>query len=175
MNDLRDPARFDQAYRSLRPLAFSAANRVLRDRAAAEDVVQEVFTHLWRRPNAYQPARGALPGYVAMMARSRAMDRWRTRAARDAALERSVAEQRAAGPASSEDAAEPVIRREGSRRILRALDGLPAEQREALLLAYGRGLTAQEIAEAAGLPVGTVKSRVRLGLQKAREELAVAA
>ena len=59
--------------------------------------------------------------------------------------------------------------------MLRALDGLPDDQRQAVLLAYGRGLTAQEIARAAHVPLGTAKSRVRLGLQKAREGLAAAA
>jgi RNA polymerase sigma-70 factor (ECF subfamily) len=68
-----------------------------------------------------------------------------------------------------------VFRRERSHRVLRALEGLPTDQREAVLLAYGRGLTAQEIARAARVPLGTAKSRVRLGLEKAREGLAAAA
>ncbi len=76
---------------------------------------------------------------------------------------------------TAEDAAEPVIRRDGERRMLSALDRLPGDQREAVLLAFGKGLTAREIAEAAGVPVGTAKSRVRLGLQKARAELSAAA
>jgi RNA polymerase sigma-70 factor (ECF subfamily) len=67
-----------------------------------------------------------------------------------------------------------VLRREGSRRLLRAVDTLPADQREALLLAYGRGLTTREISEAAQVPLGTAKSRLRLGLQKARSALEVA-
>ncbi len=172
--DLRDPRQFNAAYRQLAPLAFSAANRVLRDAAAAEDVVQDVFMQLWLRPSAYDPARGALSRYVAMLSRSRAMDRWRTRSARDAAVERSAQEVRTR-PDAQESAAEPVIRRERSTTVLRALDGLPDDQREAVLLAYGRGLTAQEIAQAASVPLGTAKSRVRLGLQKARESLVAAA
>ncbi len=172
--DLRDPRRFNEAYRQLAPLAFAAANRVLRDAAAAEDVVQDVFVQLWLRPSAYDPARGALSRYVAMLARSRAMDRWRSRSARDAAVERS-AQETLLRPGTQESAAEPVIRRERSTRVLRALDELPSDQREAVLLAYGRGLTAQEIARAARVPIGTAKSRVRLGLQKAREGLVAAA
>jgi RNA polymerase sigma-70 factor (ECF subfamily) len=172
--DLRDPRRFNEAYRQLAPLAFAAANRVLRDAAAAEDVVQDVFMQLWLRPSAYDPARGALSRYVAMLARSRAMDRWRSRSARDAAVERS-AQETLLRPGTQESAAEPVIRRERSSRVLRALDELPSDQREAVLLAYGRGLTAQEIARAARVPIGTAKSRVRLGLQKAREGLVAAA
>lgn len=174
MHDLRDTAQFDQAYRELAPLAHMSANRVLRDAAAAEDVVQDVFMHLWRRPEAYDPERGSLSHYVSMLARSRAMDRWRSRSARDAAVERSATEA-TLRPEVAESAAEPVIRRERSLHALRALDALPTDQREAVLLAYGRGLTAQEIACAARVPLGTAKSRVRLGLQKARAGLAAVA
>lgn len=173
MTDLRDPSQFNQAYRELAPLALTAANRVLRDQAAAEDVVQDVFMHLWRRPEAYDPNRGSLSHYISLLARSRAMDRWRSRSARDAAIERSAADA-TLSPGAEESAAEPVIRRERSLRALKALETLPSDQREAVLLAYGRGLTAQEIARAARVPLGTAKSRVRLGLQKARAGLAAA-
>ena len=170
MTDLRDPIQFNDAYKRLAPLALAAANRVLRDEAAAEDVVQDVFMQLWLRPGTFDPARGSLTSYVTMLARSRAVDRWRTRSARDSAVERS-AEQARVHHADNESAAEPVIRRERSTTLLNALDELPGEQREALLLAYGRGLTAQDIARATGIPLGTAKSRVRLGLRKARETL----
>jgi RNA polymerase sigma-70 factor (ECF subfamily) len=150
---------------------FAAAQRVLRDPAAAEDVVQDVFMGLWKRPQGFDAGRGSLANYLTMLARSRAVDRWRSRATREAATRRS-AEQSLRPPAES--AEEPVLRREGSRRLLRAVDTLPADQREALLLAYGRGLTTREISEAAQVPLGTAKSRLRLGLQKARSALEVA-
>ena len=171
--NLNTPSGFDASYEALRPLAVAAAQRVLRDQAAAEDVAQDVFIALWRNPKAYDAKRGSLRSYVALMARSRALDRWRTRQAREAAVDRSVAEQRVSHT-DEESAAEPVLRRDNSRRILHALDSLPGEQREAVLLAFGRGLTAQEIASAVGVPLGTAKSRVRLGLQKARSELQAA-
>ena len=170
MTDLRDPLQFNDAYRRLAPVALASANRVLRDEAAAEDVVQDVFMQLWLRPSSYDPARGSLPSYVSMLSRSRALDRWRTRAARESAVDRSAEEVRV-NQRPAESAAEPVIRRERSLRLLGALDELPADQREAVLLAYGRGLTAQEIARVAHVPVGTAKSRVRLGLSKARAQL----
>ncbi len=174
MTNLRDPEQFARAYREHAGAMSAAANRVLRDTAAAEDVVQDVFMHLWRKPDGFDQARGSLGSYLTMMARSRALDRWRTRSAREAAVERSKAEH--AGHATvSEDAADPVIRRDTRRRVLHALDALPGEQREAVLLAFGKGLTAREISSAAGVPLGTVKSRVRLGLQKARAELVAAA
>jgi RNA polymerase sigma-70 factor (ECF subfamily) len=171
--NLNTPSGFNSSYEELHPLAVAAAQRVLRDQAAAEDVAQDVFIALWRNPSAYDPARGSLRSYVSLMARSRALDRWRTRQAREAAVDRSAAEQKVRH-VDEESAAEPVLRRDRSRRLLHALDALPGEQREAVLLAFGRGLTAQEIAQAMGVPLGTVKSRVRLGLQKARTELQAA-
>jgi RNA polymerase sigma-70 factor (ECF subfamily) len=170
---LNSPTEFASAYDELHPLAVSAAQRVLRDQAAAEDVAQDVFIALWRRPSAYDPQRGSLRSYVALMARSRALDRWRTRQAREAALERSAAEQRVRHE-DAESASDPVLRKDSSDRILRALDALPRAQRQAVLLAFGRGLTAQEIAAAVDVPLGTAKSRIRLGLQKARAELQAA-
>jgi RNA polymerase sigma-70 factor (ECF subfamily) len=170
MTDLRDPIQFNDAYRRLSPLALAAANRVLRDEAAAEDVVQDVFMHLWLRPGAFDPARGTLTSYITMLSRSRALDRWRTRSARESAVERSADEVRV-HRTDHESAADPVIRRESAHTLLGALGELPEDQRDALLLAYGRGLTAQEIARATGIPLGTAKSRVRLGLRKAREVL----
>jgi RNA polymerase sigma-70 factor, ECF subfamily len=174
MRTLRDPLTFDRAYKEHAGAMFAAANRVLRDAAAAEDVVQDVFMHLWRKPASFDASRGSLGSYLTMMARSRALDRWRTRSARDGAVERTKQEAKL-NASVQEDAAEPVIRRDTQRRVLGALDGLPGEQREAVLLAFGKGLTAREIAKAAGVPLGTAKSRVRLGLQKARADLVAAA
>jgi len=172
--DLRDPLQFDEAFRRLMPAAVAAAARVLRDEAAAEDVAQEVFVRLWINPAAYDPRRGPLSRYVTMLAHSRALDRWRSRSVRESAVERS-AQELPPEPGTQASAAEPVIRREGSLRLLGALEELPQDQREAVLLAYGRGLTAGEIARAVDVPLGTAKSRVRLGLEKAREQLEAAA
>jgi RNA polymerase sigma-70 factor (ECF subfamily) len=175
MQDLRDPRQFNEAYRRHAPGAKAAAARILRDEAAAEDVVQDVFMQLWLRPGAYDPGRGSLGAYVTMLARSRAVDRWRTRSAREAALQRSVEEVRVRGDEMGEDTLEPVIRRDRRRRLASAIGELPTEQRSAMLLAYGRGMTAREIADTTRIPLGTAKSRLRLGLQKARENLDVAA
>ena len=112
----------------------------------------------------FDPARGSLSSYLTMMARSRALDRWRTRSAREAAVERVEGRARGRTRTSPRTPPSPVIRRDTRRRVLHALDALPGEQREAVLLAFGKGLTAREIATAAGVPLGTVKSRVRLGL-----------
>lgn len=172
--DLRDPRQFERAYRECAPLARSAAYRVLQEWGAAEDVVQEVFTALWRRPGAFDPRRGPLPRYVAMMARSRAVDSWRSSRTREAATERA-GEQAVDVPRVAEDATAPAERRELADTVLRGLEAAPRPQREAVLLAYGGELSSAEIANVLDVPLGTAKSRVRLGLEKTRAALAAAA
>jgi RNA polymerase sigma-70 factor (ECF subfamily) len=171
--DLTDQAAFAGAYREHRARAFAAANGVLRDAAAAEDVVQEVFLQLWSRPQAFDESRGSLGTYVAVMARSRAIDVRRARRARDAATERAAHAEPAA-PAR-DTTAERAISADLSSRALRVLEQLPAEQRDVMLLNYGRGLTVPEIARLTGVSLGTAKSRVRLGLRRTRALLEPAA
>ena len=174
MTVLTSTSSFASAYRDHYALALSAAHRVLGDRAAAEDVVQDVFTTLWRDPRKFDPKRGNLPGYVAMMARSRAVDRVRSRNAGSAAVDR-LAVREAAREDDLETPAEVAVRREDAGRVLAAVAELPAAQRDAVLMAYGRGLSTAEIAQAAGVPLGTAKSRLRLGLQRTRQAVASAA
>ena len=155
---------------------------VLRDPPRAEDVVQDVFLRLWRRPEAFDPARGDLAAFLRLMARSRAVDLWREAQARDRARRRVLAahaprpgSRTAARPelrAAAADTPDGVALRSAERARLRvALRTLPAEQRQAVALAYFGGLTAEEIASRDGIPLGTVKSRVRLGLHKLRDAL----
>jgi len=164
---------FSAAYREHYPLAFSTAYRVLRDAATAEDVVQDVFTTIWRHPDRFDPQRGSLPGYVAMMAGSRAVDRVRSRNAGSAAADRLAVldVQREQGVESPADA---VMRRHEAGLVLAAVAELPAAQRDAVLMAYGRGLSTAEIAKAVGVPLGTAKSRLRQGLQRTRQALSSA-
>ena len=150
-----------------RAVMILAADRVLRDRAAAEDVAQDVLLDLWRRPESFDASRGSLRSYLQMKSRSRALDRWRTRSAQAAAATRA-AHQAHAEPNFAASAADVVVRRDEAGQLTRALEELPIPQREALLLAYGRGLTAHEVARAVGVPLGTAKSRLRLGLKRAR-------
>jgi RNA polymerase sigma-70 factor (ECF subfamily) len=138
---------------------------VLHDHGAAEDVVQEVFVHLWRRPRSFDERRGSLRSYITMLARSRAIDRWRSQAVHDSAVERLGDEP---GVRHEASAADRAIVRERAAWAARVVDRLPAPQREAVLLAYGADMSAGEIAAALGVPHGTAKSRVRLGLEKLR-------
>jgi RNA polymerase sigma-70 factor (ECF subfamily) len=165
MAELRDPHAFERAYREHRAGALAAARGVLRDPDSAEEVVQDVFTHLWRRPRAFDERRGSLHGYITMLARSRAIDRWRTQAVQESAFERLGAGTAATAERS---AAEHVIDRESASRAASMVDRLPPPQREALLLTFAKGMSSSEIAVAIGVPAGTVKSRVRLGLDKLR-------
>jgi RNA polymerase sigma-70 factor (ECF subfamily) len=166
-SDLRDPEAFTAAYRRLAPAARTAALSVLRDEAAAEDVVQDVFCELWIRPEAYRPERGSLATFVYLLARSRALDRLRSSAAAEAALHRDALEARAR-PAAAEPTSEAVIRRVSASEMLSDLDRLPDGQRAAVLLHHVGGLSDGELARAMQVPLGTAKSRIRLGTRRAR-------
>jgi RNA polymerase sigma-70 factor (ECF subfamily) len=175
MDDLSDRLQFESAYARLAPLARRIANSVLRDPAAAEDVVQDVFLGLWRNPRSFDPGRGTLSTYVAMLAQSRSLDRRRSLGAQASAFQRLADEARAVSGKPSDDLVDVAHARERRGRLLAAVGELPAEQRDAILLAFGQGLTAREIAFRGRLPLGTAKSRIRLGLAKAREQLGEAA
>jgi RNA polymerase sigma-70 factor, ECF subfamily len=164
--DLADPSDFADAYRRHRRQAFVAADCVLNDAAAAEDVVQEVFLRIWARPRMFDATRGSLETFIAVTARSRAIDMLRSRTRRDAAIARAGgAERSLEAPDALVDGA---IRAELREHALRALARLPAAQRDAVLLSYGRGLTMPEVARLTGVPLGTAKSRLRLALRRTR-------
>jgi len=160
-HDLRDPPVFARAYGQHARSVHAAAMAILEDPVAAQDVVQDVFLRLWRRPEAFDARRGGLGSYLRLMARSRAIDVWReTRA--DSRLGERLRLVVDHGP--DERGASAVERSE----LCDALGGLPHGQRQAVVLAYWGGLTASEIAGVADVPLGTAKSRVRIGLNKLR-------
>jgi RNA polymerase sigma-70 factor, ECF subfamily len=169
--DLRQPAVYSASYRRLAPGAHAAARAILGDPVEAEDVVQDVFTTIWSRPDAFDPGRGSLATFVNVMARSRALDRRRSQGIARGAYERVAADQ-VALRTGTEEPEETVIRRDLVGRALDALEHVPDRQREAVLLTHVRGLSHSEVARATRTPLGTAKSRVRLGLNGAREHLA---
>jgi RNA polymerase sigma-70 factor (ECF subfamily) len=152
---------FRQAYLDHHRAVYAAAFGVLRDSALAEDVVQDVFLRLWRRPGAYDERRGDLGTFLRLIARSRALDLWREAQVRGRAAAR-LQDAYVAPATPSED---PEVRE--------ALARLPDAQREALVLAYWGGLTADQIARHVRVPLGTAKSRLRLGLARLRTQYTV--
>jgi RNA polymerase sigma-70 factor (ECF subfamily) len=168
--DLSDVEAFRRVYAEHHDELVAVAWRVLRDEAAAEDVVQDVFLGLWMSPASFDARRGSLRSYLRMIVKHRSLDRWRTRVVSVAAVERAKT-QAMVGEGAGGSAAEAVIRRETARAVRAAVDSLPESQREAILLAYGSGLSTPEVASVTGAPLGTAKSRVRLGLTAARKAL----
>ena len=142
--------------------ALGLALRIVRNRTEAEDVVQEVFVQVWRQASRYDPARGNPEAWVCTMARTRALDRLRWRAARREDSSES-APPRVEAPAT-----------EDALAVRQALGDLSVEQRRALELAYYEGLTQSEIAHRLGEPLGTVKTRIRTAMIRLREALAPA-
>ena len=168
---LRDPEAFSAAYRLLAPAAHATALAVLRDGEAAQDVVQEVFCAIWTHPEAYRPERGSLRTFVKIMAHSRALDRLRAHATAAAALNRRTLEARTQ-PDAAEPSSDAVIRRDRTKEVLRVLDDLPDGQRAAVLLHHVAGLSDRELAQATCVPLGTAKSRIRLGTRRVRDAVA---
>jgi RNA polymerase sigma-70 factor (ECF subfamily) len=168
--DLGDSRQFDEAYRTHQRRVRAAAQRVVSDAGAAEDVVQEVFLKLWLRPDLFDSARGSLAAFLCVMARSRALDRLRADGARDRAGGR-LAEYRALEPVAAEEPVAALIRSDEREELRRALLRLPAAQREALTLAYGREMNSVEIARATNVGRATARSRLRLGIGKLRADL----
>lgn len=150
------------------------AGRILGASGEAEEVVQEVFLYAWRAASTFDPARGSVLAWLLVATRSRSIDRLRARrptAVSDRGSDRGgTPDPLAALPAAGDLEAESATREWES--ICRAAIGeLPADQREVLELSYFDGLTHTEIAERTATPLGTVKTRIRLGLMKLRERM----
>ena len=167
---LDDPTTFARAYDEHHRGVYGAAYRILGNVVQAQDVAQDVFLRVWRNPSKFDAKRGELGSYLRLMARSRALDLWREGQAAGRASDRLKLVVAKEEP-RVEDRPARMAEREDERAAVReALRLLPDPQREAVVLAYWGGLTADQIAKRAGVPLGTAKSRIRLGLAKLREE-----
>ena len=150
-------------------LIFSLAMRILRERADAEDVVQDVFKQVWVEAGRYNTARGAVAAWMLMMTRSRAIDRLRARRARPEAAGGARAAETVPDEAIPQDL--QMLSMEQVAHLRDALNALPDAQRVALELAYYEDLTHAEIAERLSAPLGTVKTRIRQAVIRLREAL----
>lgn len=167
--DLSDPSTFERAFAEHERGVYAVAYRVLGNQAQAQDVVQDVFMRIWRKPDRFDPSRGELGSFLRLMARSRALDLWREGDAANRAGERfkvAVTQEPVREDARPDLECEQRDQRTRMRSLVREL---PDAQREAIVLSYWGGMTADEIAKRSGVPVGTAKSRVRLGLNRLRE------
>jgi RNA polymerase sigma-70 factor (ECF subfamily) len=148
---------------------FALALRILKDRQIAEEVVLDVFLQIWRNAASFDPARGRPLGWILTIARSRALDALRSRTVRNRREEDLTAGAALTDLASSPPERAALVDR--SRRVAAAIAGLPADQASAVELAYFQDLSHTEIALRLGLPLGTIKTRIRLGMVKLREKL----
>ncbi len=164
-----DPRAFEVLYDRHGGAAFSLAYRMVASKTAAEDIVQEAFLSIWRSKVRYQRERGSVRTWVLGIVHHRTID----------ALRRNVVHERrrasAEGIEERHEAPEltdvEAVRREEAREVRAALETLPGEQSRVIELAYFGGFTHTQIAEMLEMPVGTVKGRMRLGLEKMRREL----
>jgi RNA polymerase sigma-70 factor (ECF subfamily) len=151
---------------------YAVAYRIVGQRADAEEVVLEAFAQAWRDAPRFEPGRGSVAGWLTTIARSRALDLVRARSRRERITASAAADRPDAPPAMGDyrpDPAGAVDHDERRRQVQQALASLSPPQRRAIELAYFEGLSQSEIAERLQEPLGTVKTRVRLGMQKLRD------
>jgi len=149
--------------------AYGLAFRITSDGTLAEDVVQEAFVSVWKQCGRFDPGRGQVRSWLLTIVHHKAVDAVRRRTGRpERALPEGAEEFLATTQGRPEELAEMTLDAAAVREAVRLV---PAEQRETIVLAYFEGMTHVEIAERMGVPLGTVKSRLRIGLEKMREYL----
>jgi RNA polymerase sigma-70 factor (ECF subfamily) len=167
----KDPEAFEVFYDRHGGVAYSLAYRIVGEKAAAEDVTQEAFISIWKSGARFDRARGSVRSWMLSIVRNRAIDALRSRAGKAPKLtfdDDAVLEQRPSEELTEEEA----MRNETAGEIRGALGELPGEQSKVIELAYFGGFSQSEISRMLGVPLGTVKGRMRLGLEKIRGELA---
>jgi len=163
--------RFGELHSRFAGVVYATIYKVLNDAQDSEDVAQEVFSSIWRKAKLYSPEKGKPLTWVTTMARNRAIDKLRSkqrqmRLADDYKVEQDVADSR-----SRIDSMEQAENNDRRRVVRSAVLELSKEQREAIQMAYFRGLTQSEIADRLGQPLGTVKARIRRGMIKLRSSV----
>lgn len=167
----KDPVAFELLYDRHGGAAYSLAHRIVGDAQAAEDVTQEAFLSIWRSGARFDPARGSVRSWTLGVVRNRSIDALRRQSGRAPKLDLDD-DAALAAQAGGELTDAAAIRRDTAGRVRGALRELPEEQSEVIGLAYFGGFTHSEIAQILSMPLGTVKGRMRLGLEKIRLSLA---
>lgn len=157
-----DREAFADLYDALAPAVFGAVKRVLRDPAMSEEVTQEVFVELWTSAGRFDPARGNVSTWSITIARRRAIDRVRSEQSQRNRIEQ-LGQRRPDTDAATDDV---VVASLDAEQVARALAELPEDQSQIIRMAFIDGYSHSDIADRLGLPLGTVKGRVRGGLQK---------
>ena len=158
-----DERALQMIYERYSPLVYGLSRRVTASTAHAEEITQEVFVYLWQNPDRFDAERGSLRAFLGAVAHRRSVDEVRR------STRRTAREDRVGSDASNLDVIEisdTVERSQTAERVRAAVSSLPEQQREAVLLAYFGGCTFRQVAEQLGIPEGTAKSRLRLGLSK---------
>jgi RNA polymerase sigma-70 factor, ECF subfamily len=158
-----------QLYTRHSAVLFALALKVLTDRAEAEDVLQEAFVQVWKTAGSFDDGRGKPLGWLIMLTRSRAIDRLRSRKTRTRVADSLAKDASQAGESTTP--ADEAQASEAQRTVRQALKSLPSDQRIPIELAYFGGLTQFEIAQQLSQPLGTVKTRMRNGMIRLREQL----
>jgi RNA polymerase sigma-70 factor (ECF subfamily) len=169
---LGDEDAFAGLYDRLSGPVYGLILRVLRDPAQSQEVAQEVMVELWRQATRFDAAKGSVKGYVLTMAHRRAVDRVRSA---QASTNREERVGQASIDREFDEVAEAVEHRMEVQQVRKALEGLTTLQREAVQLAYYGGYTHREVAELLDVPLGTIKTRLRDGLIRLRDEMGVSA
>lgn len=151
---------------------FGFVYHLLGDIGHTEEVVQEVFLRVWLRASTYRPERGRLQTWIMSMAHHRAVDELRKRRRLQDTLETEARLTLMYSPAQEDTAAKEAEQREEGEAVRKALESLPEEQRQVIQMSYYEGYSQSEIAELLQHPLGTVKTRMRLGMQKLKTALA---
>jgi RNA polymerase sigma-70 factor (ECF subfamily) len=168
----RDGRAFARLFEEHAPVTLGLLQRILGGRGEAEEVLQEVFLQIWMQADRYDGNRSTPRGWILMLARSRALDRLRRR---ESSRRREEAAGEEAGEAISPVGTERLESLETKRQVSYALGSLSPDQRRCIELAFFEGLTHTQIAERLEAPLGTVKSRILLGMNKLRQALSAQA
>jgi RNA polymerase sigma-70 factor, ECF subfamily len=161
-----------EVYREYSPAVYGLAMRVLSNAALAEEVVQEVFVRLWERPEAFDASRGPLRAYLLAMTHSRAVERVRSE---DSLRRRhELAQRESLHQTPIEDPGDVLVDKDVGAAIRKALAALPESQRLPIEMAYFDGMSYRQVAEVLAEPEGTIKYRIRGGMQRLRTALRAA-